>query len=76
MKEFNELREEASSQYTAAPLEEDLFEHHFTIRGPAGTSFEKGIYHGRILLPPEYPFKPPSIIFMTVSFRWGKADFF
>lgn len=33
---------------------------HFTIRGADGTDFEGGVYHGRILLPPEYPFKPPS----------------
>jgi len=70
MKEYNELREENSPQYTAAPLEENLFEFHFTVRGVAGTPFERGVYHGRILLPPEYPFKPPSIIFMTPNGRF------
>jgi ubiquitin-conjugating enzyme E2 J1 len=43
---------------------------HFTIRGADGTEFEGGIYHGRILLPPEYPFKPPHIIFLTPSGRF------
>lgn len=28
-------------------------------------STQGGIYHGRILLPPEYPFKPPSFSFLT-----------
>jgi ubiquitin-conjugating enzyme E2 J1 len=43
---------------------------HFTIRGADGTDFEGGIYHGRILLPPEYPFKPPHIILLTPSGRF------
>ena len=29
-----------------------------------------GIYHGRILLPPEYPFKPPSFIMLTPNGRF------
>jgi len=45
---------------------DNLFEWHFTIRGPADSEFDGGIYHGRIILPPEYPMKPPSIIILTV----------
>jgi len=45
---------------------DNIFEWHFTIRGPVGTPFEGGIYHGRILLPAEYPFKPPNIVWLTV----------
>ena len=48
-------------------IQENLFEWHFTIRGPPGTDYEGGRYHGRILLPPEYPMKPPSIVILTVS---------
>ena len=47
-------------------LKDNLFEWHFTIRGPADSEFDGGIYHGRIILPPEYPMKPPSIIILTV----------
>lgn len=43
-----------------------MFEWHFTIRGPPDTPFEGGQYHGRILLPADYPFKPPNIVFLTV----------
>ena len=43
---------------------------HFTIRGADGTDFEGGFYHGRILLPAEYPFKPPNIVFLTPSGRF------
>ena len=43
---------------------------HFTIRGADGTDFEGGLYHGRILLPTDYPFKPPNIIFLNPSGRF------
>jgi ubiquitin-conjugating enzyme E2 J1 len=49
------------------PSQENLFEWHFTLRGPPATDFAGGIYHGRILLPPEYPFKPPNIMLLTVG---------
>lgn len=44
-----------------------MFDWHFTLRGPRDTEFEGGIYHGRILLPSDYPFKPPNIILLTVG---------
>jgi len=47
-----------------------MFEWHFTIRGAEETDFEGGLYHGRILLPAEYPYKPPHIIFLTKSGRF------
>lgn len=69
MKEAQELSE-ATEQYYAQPLEDNLFEWHFTIRGPSDTDFSGGIYHGRIVLPPEYPMKPPSIILLTPNGRF------
>lgn len=30
-----------------------------------------GLYHGRILLPPEYPFKPPSFMMLTPNGRFA-----
>lgn len=35
-----------------------------------GTAFEGGIYHGRILLPVEYPFKPPNFMLLTPNGRF------
>ena len=65
MREAKELQE-ATEDYSAHPLEENLFEWHFTIRGPPDSDFAGGVYHGRILLPAEYPMKPPNIILLTV----------
>lgn len=36
----------------------------------AGVYLQGGIYHGRILLPPEYPFKPPSFLMLTPNGRF------
>lgn len=69
MKEAQELRE-PTDQYFAQPLDDNLFEWHFTIRGPDDSEFEGGYYHGRIVLPPEYPMKPPSIILLTPNGRF------
>ncbi|KAF9157038.1 Ubiquitin-conjugating enzyme E2 J1 [Linnemannia schmuckeri] len=70
MQEARELVREPSTDFTANPLETDIFEWHFTIRGPEETEFEGGLYHGRILLPNNYPFAPPSLMFLTPNGRF------
>jgi len=71
LREASELSTTPSKDYHAAPLETDLYEWHFTIRGPPSPSpFSEGIYHGRIILPPAYPLKPPSFRFLTPSGRF------
>ncbi|CAG8482919.1 12147_t:CDS:2 [Funneliformis mosseae] len=70
LQEARELQQDKCSDYNAQPLEDNLFEWHFVIRGPDGTEFEGGRYHGRILLPSEYPFKPPNLMLMTPNGRF------
>ncbi|KAI1496532.1 ubiquitin-conjugating enzyme/RWD-like protein [Biscogniauxia marginata] len=70
LKEAAELSNSPSPEYTASPLESDLFEWHFTMRGPPKSAFAEGIYHGRIVLPPTYPLSPPSFRFTTPSGRF------
>lgn len=69
MREAIELHE-PTEEYCAQPVEDNLFEWHFTVRGPTDSDFEGGVYHGRIILPPEYPMKPPSIILLTPNGRF------
>ncbi|TNM94516.1 ubiquitin-conjugating enzyme E2 J1 [Takifugu rubripes] len=69
MKEAAELRE-PTEHYHAQPLDDNLFEWHFSVRGPPDSEFDGGVYHGRIVLPPEYPMKPPSIILLTPNGRF------
>ncbi|KAF9965804.1 hypothetical protein BGZ70_004112 [Mortierella alpina] len=70
MQEARELVRDPSTDFSANPLETDIFEWHFTIRGPEETEFEGGLYHGRILLPNNYPFAPPSLMFLTPNGRF------
>uniref|UniRef100_A0A0R3TS17 UBC core domain-containing protein n=1 Tax=Rodentolepis nana TaxID=102285 RepID=A0A0R3TS17_RODNA len=69
MREAQELSK-PTELYYAQPLEDNLFEWHFTIRGPEGSEFEGGIYHGQISLPTEYPMKPPNIMLLTPNGRF------
>ncbi|PSN56348.1 Ubiquitin-conjugating enzyme E2 J1 [Blattella germanica] len=69
MREACELKD-PTEEYWAHPLEDNLFEWHFTVQGPPATDFEGGVYHGRILLPTEYPMKPPNIILLTPNGRF------
>ncbi|CAK7272365.1 hypothetical protein SEPCBS57363_005095 [Sporothrix epigloea] len=70
LREAQELAASPSADLAAAPLESDLFEWHFTLRGPPSSVYADGIYHGRIVLPPTYPLRPPSFRFVTPSGRF------
>ncbi|KAL8837515.1 MAG: hypothetical protein Q9170_002508 [Blastenia crenularia] len=70
LKEATELRNNPDATLHAAPLETNLFEWHFTLQGPPSTPYASGIYHGRIILPPTYPLRPPSFRFLTPSGRF------
>jgi ubiquitin-conjugating enzyme E2 J1 len=70
MKEFRDLKEDPSPEFVAFPLESDLFEWHFTVRGPPSDGFKGGRYHGRIIFPADYPFKPPNFVFLTENGRF------
>ncbi|KAH0548244.1 hypothetical protein GP486_008049, partial [Trichoglossum hirsutum] len=70
VREASELANSPSPDFHAAPLDTDLFEWHFTLRGPPSGAYAAGLYHGRILLPAAYPLRPPSFRFLTPSGRF------
>ncbi|RKF81673.1 Ubiquitin-conjugating enzyme E2 J1 [Golovinomyces cichoracearum] len=71
LREAAELAQSPSPDFHAAPANDsDLFDWHFTIRGPPSSAFSNGIYHGRIILPPTYPLRPPSFRFLNPSGRF------
>ncbi|KAL2037503.1 hypothetical protein N7G274_009784 [Stereocaulon virgatum] len=70
LKEASELSSNPDPTLHAAPLDSNLFEWHFTLRGPPSTPYSTGAYHGRIILPPTYPLRPPSFRFLTPSGRF------
>ncbi|TYJ53003.1 hypothetical protein B9479_006380 [Cryptococcus floricola] len=56
--------------FTAAPVEDDIFEWHCTMRGVEDSEYEGGLYHFRIVLPPSYPMSAPDIILLTPNGRF------
>ncbi|KAI9081097.1 hypothetical protein K1719_036856 [Acacia pycnantha] len=70
LQEVKEMQSNPSDDFMSLPLEENIFEWQFAIRGPGDSEFEGGIYHGRIQLPAEYPFKPPSFMLLTPNGRF------
>ena len=50
--------------------QDDIFQWFFAVRGVAGSDFDGGIYIGRVVLPPEYPLRPPHFLLVTPSGRF------
>lgn len=71
LKEASELSASPSPHFHASPVHDNLFDWHFTLLGPPSPSpYAGGIYHGRIVLPPAYPLRPPSFRFLTPTGRF------
>lgn len=68
--EYRNLQRHPNPDFVAAPVDGDMLTWHFTIKGPKDTPFEGGVYHGKIMFPQAYPFKPPDIYFMTPNGRF------
>tara|TARA_B100001142_G_C14278681_1_gene633965 strand:- start:968 stop:1411 length:444 start_codon:yes stop_codon:yes gene_type:complete len=63
--ELKSITQDPPSNCSAAPEKEDIFHWTATIIGPAGSVYEGGIFNLSIEFPPNYPFKPPKIRFIT-----------
>ena len=57
----------------AEPLPSNLLEWHYVVRGPEDSFYKGGLYHGKLVFPSEFPFKPPSIYMTTPNGRF-KTD--
>ncbi|KXJ07560.1 ubiquitin-conjugating enzyme E2 J2 [Exaiptasia diaphana] len=55
---------------TACPLPSNILEWHYVVRGPENTPYEGGFYHGKLVFPKDFPFKPPRIFMITPNGRF------
>ncbi|KAI6659317.1 hypothetical protein LOD99_14988 [Oopsacas minuta] len=55
---------------SAEPLPSQILEWHFVVEGPQNSPYYGGFYHGKLLFPKEYPFKPPAIYMQTPNGRF------
>lgn len=55
---------------TAHPLPSNLLEWHYVVKGPEGSLYSGGLYHGKLSFPSEFPFKPPAIYMLTPNGRF------
>jgi len=69
-KEYIAMQREPPPFVWASPDEKNILTWNYLIRGPPDSPFAGGEYHGVLLFPPEYPFKPPGIKMFTPSGRF------
>ncbi len=70
-KEYKQLSTSTSvTNFVAVPDSKNIFEWHYCIYGLEDSPYAGGYYHGKLIFPPEYPMKPPSILMITPSGRF------
>jgi len=71
--DYIRLKRDPVPYIVAEPLPSNLLEWHYVVRGPKDSLYKDGLYHGKLVFPSEFPFKPPSIFMTTPNGRF-KTD--
>lgn len=68
--DYMRIKRDPVPYVTAEPLPSNILEWHYVVQGPEQSPYEGGYYHGKLVFPMEYPFRPPSIYMTTPSGRF------
>ncbi|XP_054272204.1 ubiquitin-conjugating enzyme E2 J2 [Macrosteles quadrilineatus] len=68
--DYMRLKRDPVPYVVAEPLPNNILEWHYVVLGPENTPYEGGFYHGKLVFPREFPFKPPSIYMITPNGRF------
>lgn len=63
----------SNPKIVAQPNESNILEWHYVLEGPTDdpkSPYKGGIYHGKLIFPKEYPYKPPGVIMLTPNGRF------
>ena len=67
LKRFND---DPTPLFLARPIESNILEWRFVMQGAPDTPYAGGYYHGKLIFPTDYPWKPPSVMMITPSGRF------
>jgi len=73
LKDYSSMKKSPPPHIFAAPLPSNILEWRFCVYGLKDCDYEGGYYHGKLIFPEGYPFKPPGIMMLTPSGRFQCA---
>eukprot|EP01060_Flectonema_neradi_P035339 TRINITY_DN647_c1_g3_i1.p1 TRINITY_DN647_c1_g3~~TRINITY_DN647_c1_g3_i1.p1 ORF type:complete len:274 (+),score=41.40 TRINITY_DN647_c1_g3_i1:49-822(+) len=69
-KEADQLSKRPCREFLAYPSKDSDFIWMFTMKGPDDGCYKDGVYHGKLILPNNYPYAPPDVMLITPNGRF------